>query len=86
MRKILYYITDHGLGHTTRSIAIIRELLKMGTEVIIRNSNVDYLHKSLPTVKIIPGVTDVGPAIKENGISIDNDKRSEEHTSELQSH
>ncbi|NVM00751.1 MAG: hypothetical protein HWN67_00325 [Candidatus Helarchaeota archaeon] len=28
MKNIAYYITTHGLGHATRSIAIIRELLK----------------------------------------------------------
>ncbi|MFX0132722.1 MAG: glycosyltransferase family protein [Candidatus Hodarchaeota archaeon] len=28
MKNIAYYITTHGLGHATRSIAIIRELIK----------------------------------------------------------
>ncbi|MFX1450261.1 MAG: hypothetical protein ACFFCM_05440, partial [Promethearchaeota archaeon] len=28
MKNIAYYITTHGLGHATRSIAIIRELSK----------------------------------------------------------
>ena len=74
MKKILYYITDHGLGHTTRSIAIIRKLITEGIDVTIRNSNVNYLQKSLPHTKIISGITDVGPSIKKNGISIDNEK------------
>lgn len=74
LKKILYYITDHGLGHTTRSVAIIRELLKEGIEVTIRNSNVNYLNKSLPDVKTISGITDVGPVIEKNGISIDKKK------------
>jgi len=80
LKKLLYYITDHGLGHTTRSVAIIRELLKIDIEVIIRNSNIDYLHKSLPTVKTISGLTDVGPTIKQNGISIDHNKTLENIT------
>jgi len=78
MKKILYYITDHGLGHTTRSVAIIRELIKKGIEVTIRNSNVNYLTSSLPDVKIISGTTDVGPVIEKNGISID-EKKTLEH-------
>jgi len=77
MKKILYYITDHGLGHTTRSVAIIRELIKKEIEVTIRNSNVSYLTNSLPDVKIISGTTDVGPVIKKNGISIDERKTLE---------
>jgi len=77
LKKILYYITDHGLGHTTRSIAIIRELLNEGIEVIIRNSNVNYLSKSLPNVKIISGTTDVGPTMKKNGVMVDKKKTLE---------
>jgi hypothetical protein len=72
LKRILYYITDHGRGHATRSVAIIRELQKIGIEVIIRNSNVqEFLHKSLPNVLVIPGITDVGPKMKNDGVSID---------------
>jgi len=75
MKKILYYITDHGLGHATRSVAIIRELQKLGFEVIIRNSNAkQFLEQSIPQTKIIEGKTDVGPIIQNNGISIDTKK------------
>ncbi|WP_268544148.1 glycosyltransferase family protein [Candidatus Nitrosotenuis cloacae] len=78
LKKLLYYITDHGLGHITRSVAVIRELQKIGIEVIIRNSNVNYLNNSLPETQIIPGITDVGPVIKENGISINENKTLEQ--------
>lgn len=72
MKRILYYITDHGRGHATRTVAIIRELQKIGIEVIIRNSNVqEFLHKSLPDTSVIPGITDVGPKMKNDGVSID---------------
>jgi len=75
MKKILYYITDHGLGHATRSVAIIRELQKIGVEVIIRNSNAkQFLEQSVPQIKIIEGKTDVGPLLQNNGISIDTEK------------
>lgn len=76
MKKILYYVTDHGRGHATRSIAVIRELQKLGIEVIVRNSNlVDFFIKSLPNITVVSGITDVGPVIKKDGISID-DKRT----------
>ncbi len=74
MKKIIFYISDHGKGHATRSIAIIRELEKLNIEIIIRNSNsVDFIQKSLPNIKIISGITDVGTTIKKNGISIDSE-------------
>ena len=77
MKKIIYYITDHGMGHATRSIAIIRKLKELGIEVIVRNSNsANIIKKSLPNTEIITGLTDVGPIIKSNGISI-NQKQSE---------
>ena len=72
MKKILYYITDHGKGHATRSIAIIQEILKYNIEVIVRNTNaLDFFKQSLPDTKIIPGRTDVGSTIKKDGFSID---------------
>lgn len=75
MKKIIYYITDHGLGHTTRSIAIIRELQKANVEVTIRNNTLfDFIKKSLTNIEIEKGITDVGPSIKQDGISIDEEK------------
>jgi hypothetical protein len=74
LKRILYYITDHGRGHATRSIAIIRDLLKKDFEVIVRNSNVKtFLENSLPGTNIISGITDVGPTINKDGISIDRE-------------
>lgn len=75
MKRIIYYITDHGRGHASRSVAVIRELEKLGIEVFVRNSNViDFLQKSLPKIRIIEGITDVGPSISSNGVSIDENK------------
>jgi len=70
MKKILYFISDHGLGHLTRSIAIMREF-NNDVEFIIRNSNSKFIEQSLPNTKIFVGKTDQGPIIKNNGISID---------------
>lgn len=75
MKKIVYYISDHGRGHASRSVAIIRELHKLQIEVIIRNSNsIDFLNSSLSTSSIVSGTTDVGPIIRNDGISIDIEK------------
>ena len=78
MKKIFYYITDHGKGHATRSIAIIKELEK-NFEVIIRNSNAeDLIKKSLPKIQIIKGKTDQGSIIKNDGVSINKSKTKKE--------
>lgn len=79
MKKILYYITDHGFGHSTRSIAIIRELNKTKIETIIRNTTAqNLLRSSLPNNKIITGLTDVGPTINSDGLGI-NLKKSKKN-------
>ena len=45
--KIIYYITDHGLGHSSRSVAIIREMIKKKINVIVRSNNEKFFKKSL---------------------------------------
>ncbi len=70
MKKILYYISEHGLGHLTRSVGLIREL-ENEAQIIIRNSNESYLKKSLPLIPTFSGKTDQGPIMYENSISID---------------
>jgi hypothetical protein len=75
LKKLIYYITDHGRGHATRSVAIIRKLQIYGIQVIIRNSNVvDFLQKSLPGIEIKKGITDIGPVLNSDGISINHDE------------
>ena len=37
--KILYYVTDHGLGHASRTVAIIRELRKKKIQIVIRSND-----------------------------------------------
>jgi len=73
MRNIVYYVTDHGKGHATRTVAIIRELKSHNVNIIIRNSNQQkFFHSSLPDIMLISGITDKGPIIKKDGISIDH--------------
>jgi soluble P-type ATPase len=65
--KIVYYITDHGLGHATRTVAIIRELKKKSIDVVVRsNDKLGFLKKSLPDVQIIHGSTDFTPVMQKN--------------------
>lgn len=73
--KILYYITDHGLGHASRSVALVREL-KNHAQVVIRNDDrYRFLARSLPDVEVISGRTDFEPAMqKENSMLIDDAK------------
>lgn len=73
LMKIMYYVTDHGLGHATRTVAIVREFLRRHGEVVIRsNDPLSVLRKSLPTVKIAPGTTDFSPIMnKSNNMKID---------------
>ena len=73
MKKILYFISDHGLGHLARSIAIMREF-DNEVEFFIRNSNISFIEQSLPNVKTFVGKTDQGPILQDNGISIDWEK------------
>lgn len=60
MKRVVIYISDHGLGHAARQIGLIRKLKNI--EIIIKNSNsYEFLRKSLPQIKIIKQRTDVGP-------------------------
>ena len=87
MKKILYYVSDHGKGHATRSIAIIQEMLKHNIEVIVRNTNaLEFFKQSLPNTKIIPGKTDVGSTIKKDGFSIDKNKTKENQIKWIQNY
>lgn len=73
--KILYYVTSHGLGHSTRTVAIIREL-KKNAQIIVRSDDpLNFLKQSLPKIKIIKGHTDFAPAMcKKNGMLFDESK------------
>ena len=59
MKKILFYVSEHGLGHLTRSIALIRELEKEA-QIMIRNSNESFLKKAVPSIPTFSGKTHRG--------------------------
>ena len=78
MKTIVFYISDYGFGHASRSVAIIRELLYRdpSTKIIICHSfALNFLRDSLPyeQVSIREISTDIGYFLKEK--SIDPDKK-----------
>ena len=76
--KTLYYVTDHGLGHSTRTVAIIRELQKYSDVIIRGNDSYQLLRKSLPDTKIILGPSDFYPVMDlKNSMKFDKQKTSE---------
>jgi UDP:flavonoid glycosyltransferase YjiC (YdhE family) len=63
--KVVYYVTPHGLGHSSRTVAIARELARRKVEVIIRSEDrSSFLKKSLPSTRIIKGRTDFVPVMR----------------------
>lgn len=74
--KIIYYVTDHGLGHSSRSVAIIREIIKKKINVVIRSNNQKFFKKSLPNVKMISGKTDLTPIMQLNNKLIFNKNKT----------
>lgn len=69
-------MTDHGLGHASRTVAIIRELKKKKIQITIRsNDPFGFLKTSLPEIKIIHGQTDFKPVMsKKNGMIFNESK------------
>ncbi|WHY61501.1 glycosyltransferase family protein [Cytobacillus firmus] len=84
MKTIAYYISDYGFGHASRSIAVIRELLKVALDIriivchsyglsFLRNS-LDYKQLSYRELK-----TDIGYILKENSILPDEERIYKEY-------
>ncbi|WP_180229493.1 glycosyltransferase family protein [Priestia megaterium] len=77
MKTIVYYISDYGYGHATRSTAMIRELLKQNetVQVIICHSfALGFLQQSFknePRVTFREVATDVGYVLQENSLEPD---------------
>jgi len=68
-------VTDHGLGHATRTVALIRKLECLNFKFILRTSqNELFFKKSLKNLEIFSGKTDEGPIINKDGISINKIK------------
>lgn len=76
MVKIRYYISDHGLGHASRSVAIIKELVNIpGVRVFARNFSGRKLlvHSFSKGVGITQKQNDFGVINKNNSLSTDKE-------------
>jgi|TARA_B110000914_G_scaffold223286_1_gene238458 uncharacterized protein (TIGR00661 family) len=80
--KILYYVTDHGLGHASRTVAIIRELKKKNIQIIVRNNDpFEFFKKSLPGIQIISGDTDFQPVMSKKNDMLFNESKTKANLS-----
>lgn len=78
MKTIVYYISEYGYGHATRSIALIRELLILRDDVsvVICNSFAmnfmkDSLHEHGDRIVYHHVSTDIGYVLKNQSLDID---------------
>jgi len=79
MVNICFYISDHGYGHASRSIAVIRKILSKLNDVNIFVKTFwpfDFVKESLPqkNVEVLRNKNDIGVALKKNSINIDKEK------------
>ena len=78
MKNIVFYISDHGFGHASRSIAIIKELIKKDNfKIYIKTSKpLDFIKNSLKEKNNIYFAylkTDIGLILKKNSFKLDKD-------------
>ncbi len=84
MKTIAYYISDYGYGHASRSIAIIRELLKLSLNIrviVCHSFALSFLRESLDQNKVAYREikTDIGYLLKKDSILPDKQKIIEEY-------
>ncbi|NCU27019.1 hypothetical protein EOM86_09910 [Candidatus Nomurabacteria bacterium] len=84
---IRYYISDHGYGHASRSIALIRGLQRdLDASVSIRtHTSADFLSQSLFECRIDKQKNDVGPIMDPATSSVDTAKTEKHLTTWLES-
>lgn len=78
MGTIAYYVSDSGFGHITRSLAILKNIIKNSEhniELICGESQIEYsrvfLHKYMDRVNFSVLKTEVSTAFKENSFEYD---------------
>jgi len=85
MKTIAYYISDYGYGHAARSVAIIRQLLKMEESVrvvICHSFAIEFLRESLKgenRVAFRKIKTDIGYVLQKGSIEPDIEKLTIEY-------
>ena len=75
MLRICFYVTGHGLGHATRSVGLVEELLRLGHRVTIVTALApDFFHQNLRNsqrnYECIQRTLDTG-AIQTNPVAVD---------------
>lgn len=75
-KKICFYISDHGYGHATRDIAIIRHLKSiLDIEIIVKTSGpYNLVRNSLPNLKVIDCLNDEGVVLENSKPKVDKIK------------
>ncbi|KSU82084.1 Glycosyl transferase family 1 [Fictibacillus enclensis] len=80
MKTIAYYISEYGFGHATRSIVLMREMLKVDAElriVVCTSFSLGLIRDSLEEfgerVVYHKIVTDVGYILREDSLQLDKD-------------
>ena len=70
MKKIVFYISDHGYGHATRSLALIRNLAQCEVKIIIKTGRpLSFIKESIGyryNIEFKNSQNDVGLILKEN--------------------
>lgn len=80
---IRFYISDHGYGHASRSIAIIRELhSQLNAQITVRTSvPANFLKQSVPNCIVTNRTNDVGPTMDAVSSAVNIDKTIREVSS-----
>lgn len=73
IKKICFYISDHGYGHASRDIAIIRHLQKnLDVEIVVKTSRpFNFVKRSLSDIKLIECHNDEGVILEDNYPKVD---------------
>ncbi|MGR9048641.1 glycosyltransferase family protein [Halobacillus faecis] len=85
MKTIAYYISDYGYGHATRSIAVIRELIKAGKKdlkiIVCHSFAIDFLKESLHSnqIEYREVETDIGYILNLNSMFPDSSAQEREY-------
>lgn len=89
MRNVAFYISDHGFGHASRNIPIIRYILEAKNDIrvyiITGTKQGEFIKESLTDTKNYNNVSfksidrlDLGLVLKNNSLDIDKEKLNEE--------
>ncbi|MFW6306185.1 MAG: glycosyltransferase family protein, partial [Bacillota bacterium] len=90
MKKIVYYISDHGYGHASRGIALLRELAEDNDiHIIVKTGRpLDFIRESLQSynnIEYIYSENDAGLLLKKDSLEVDKQGLQQRVTKWVQS-